>query len=386
MKKIKFEEIVLAALLHDVGKSMQRGGEKEHGYSDKDIALFCPSSKKHGKEQRTHKHLLYSGKFAKIIFGKESIIETLCLGHHSPNTSYQKLIHVADGLAASERFKFKNEEALTEKCSSPEKTPLLSIFSLLNISPDEILEFWNELFWFPPGKDTEVLYPAPKNSTPCHYRYRIHDGEVKTGNEYLWKDFKNAAMVLKNKHQGKITLHTINEWEYLLKMYFSFIPSASPWDTQHFYLPDISLYFHSKLTAAIAGCLYKVLNNEEDMDSKLEEILSKKGIYYDNIFLLVGGDISGIQKFIYTLTSKGAAKTLRGRSVYLELLTRTAARYILRRFEFPDLNIIYEGGGRFYILLPGFVEKELKEISEDIEKKMFEIHQGELNVIVEGIS
>lgn len=41
----------------------------------------------------------------------------------------------------------------------------------------------------------------------------------------------------------------------------------------------------------------------------------------DAPLFLLGGDVSGIQSFIYTLTAAGATKSLRGRSFYLQLLT-----------------------------------------------------------------
>ncbi|MBM4425645.1 MAG: hypothetical protein FJ031_00255 [Chloroflexi bacterium] len=50
---------------------------------------------------------------------------------------------------------------------------------------------------------------------------------------------------------------------------------------------------------------------------------------YDELRLLIGDDISGIQKFIYTITSKKAAQTLRGRSFYLQLLTEVVMGFVL---------------------------------------------------------
>ena len=55
------------------------------------------------------------------------------------------------------------------------------------------------------------------------------------------------------------------------------------------------------------------------------------------LFLLYSLDLSGIQDFIYTITSDGALKALRARSFYLELLTEhlvdTMSQFRLQQFQ-----------------------------------------------------
>lgn len=65
---------------------------------------------------------------------------------------------------------------------------------------------------------------------------------------------------------------------------------------------------------------------------------------------LVAGDLSGIQKFIYTISSDGALKSLRARSFYLELVTEEIIQQILTELDLPRTNVIYAGGGNLYIL------------------------------------
>ena len=69
-------------------------------------------------------------------------------------------------------------------------------------------------------------------------------------------------------------------------------------------------------------------------------------------FLLVGGDIPGIQRTIYTITSKGAAKGLRGRSFFIQLLGDAVVRRILAELGLPETNVIYTAGGNFMLLAP----------------------------------
>ncbi len=65
---------------------------------------------------------------------------------------------------------------------------------------------------------------------------------------------------------------------------------------------------------------------------------------------LVAGDLSGIQKFIYTISSDGALKSLRARSFYLELVTEEVVQQLLAALDLPRSNVIYAGGGNLYLL------------------------------------
>lgn len=72
-----------------------------------------------------------------------------------------------------------------------------------------------------------------------------------------------------------------------------------------------------------------------------------------NQLTLIGGDLSGIQNFIYTISSDGALKSLRARSFYLELVTEEIVQQILEELKLPRTNVIYAGGGNLYILASG---------------------------------
>ncbi len=69
-------------------------------------------------------------------------------------------------------------------------------------------------------------------------------------------------------------------------------------------------------------------------------------------YLLASADFSGIQEFIYTISSKGALKSLRSRSFFLEVLAQHTIFEILRGCAASPANVIYSGGGGFALLLP----------------------------------
>lgn len=69
-------------------------------------------------------------------------------------------------------------------------------------------------------------------------------------------------------------------------------------------------------------------------------------------FLLYTADFSRIQRFIYTVHTEGALRSLRSRSFFLELLMEHYIDELLDGCGLTRTNIIYSGGGHCYLLLP----------------------------------
>ena len=139
--------------------------------------------------------------------------------------------------------------------------------------------------------------------------------------------------------------------------------------------PCVSMFIHIKTAYAIANCL---LNSPED---QLTEKTSD-----EPSMLLISGDLSGVQQFIYSITSKGAAKGLRGRSLYLQLLSEAITHYILDQLQLPKANIIFCGGAMFYILAPANIEEKLKYIRKNVTEKLLRHHDAELYLTLEYTS
>ena len=132
------------------------------------------------------------------------------------------------------------------------------------------------------------------------------------------------------------------------------IGSYIPASTARGEVADISLYDHQKLTAAIGACMYDYFQVQEIEDYREYCFTGtrQQAFRQEPVYLLVGADLSGIQNFLYTIPSKGALKSLRGRSFYLELLLENVADEILEILELRRCNLLYSGGGGFYLLLP----------------------------------
>lgn len=101
-------------------------------------------------------------------------------------------------------------------------------------------------------------------------------------------------------------------------------------------------------------------------------------------FLLVSGDISGIQDFIYSVTTEHALKGLRGRSYYIQLISEMIAKKILDCFNLTYCNLLFCGGGHFLILLPNLVDsiEKLNGVYREINKVLYELHNGKLAAII----
>lgn len=162
---------------------------------------------------------------------------------------------------------------------------------------------------------------------------------------------------------------------------------------------DVSLYDHCRTTAALAACLHRLdgerlrkllavvrkdFSSADSIESQPDPELTRDehALMGSAAVLLVGGDISGIQDFIYTLSSKNAAKTLRGRSFYLQLLTEAVLRFALRELGLPYTNVIYSGGGHFFLLAPPETEEKLPMLANTISRKLLRHHGAALYLAI----
>ena len=95
---------------------------------------------------------------------------------------------------------------------------------------------------------------------------------------------------------------------------------------------------------------------------------------------LIAGDLSGIQKFIYTISSDGALKSLRARSFYLELVTEEIVQQLLAKLKLPRTNVIYAGGGNLYLLAAATdqTKEAVKQVREQFNQWFLDEFQGQI--------
>jgi CRISPR-associated protein Csm1 len=85
---------------------------------------------------------------------------------------------------------------------------------------------------------------------------------------------------------------------------------------------------------------------------------------------LLKGDVSGIQEFIFNVASKGAAKSLKARSYYVQVVAELCEQYCLSQLK--DSKSFYNGGGNFFIELPdnGMDIEQLQKLQTEIDKEL----------------
>jgi len=323
-------DITLGSLLHDIGKLVQRADPE-------------PTSKTH---QRFGSEWLERFDFLRAYSGYS-------LWHHSADARREKvpsimIVNQADMLAAGERSPHDEE--------SPQEWArdalLLSLFSKIHLENAREVQGEGRGFnphYYPLKRVDEVLFPLGANEV-----------EKATREAYasLLEGLERDLMMVE-------PIFGVNILMVLLEKFLSFVPGDTRVEpTSPEKDPDISLFDHMILTAAIASCIYSYLHNkEESVDRWSEDLI------YDPVekrFLIVDVDMSGIQPFIYNISSKGALRSLRARSFYLDMACENIANRILEDLGLERTNLIFSGGGRARLLLPNIpnVESALKDIEE----------------------
>lgn len=124
--------------------------------------------------------------------------------------------------------------------------------------------------------------------------------------------------------------------------------------------PDVALIDMARATGAIAAALA--------IQPEASELS------------LVAGDLSGIQKFIYTISSDGALKSLRARSFYLELVTEEVVQQLLLALDLPRTSVIYAGGGNLYLLAAATdkTEAKVQQVQQNFNSWLKDKFQGKV--------
>ncbi|MDT8898619.1 type III-A CRISPR-associated protein Cas10/Csm1 [Thermanaerothrix sp. 4228-RoL] len=351
-------KLALAGLLHDVGKMKLRAGESGASRTWDDEA-----KRDYG---RFHALLTYDivGDWLPPFQDSEAV-KNWAAQHHRPNKREDHLVRLADRLSSGEREKTDPDD---EMATQPKQ--LLSIFCVVNADNQNNLD---KLYW--PLRALDLNEQTTDEQWFPGQEWAKTD--VDRSYQNLWKELNEQAQNLRQAHANGGDLETyLESLLYLMQRYTWSVPSA-----YYHSLPDISLYDHSRMTAALAA----VLDDLALSDEELRALAQAPQESDTPVALLVGGDLSGVQDFIYTITDRGATSALRGRSFYLQLLTEAAAHYILRRLDLPITNLIYAGGGNFYLLARANDTADLNRIRLDISRILYNHHQGDLYLAVAGL-
>ncbi len=373
--------VAFAALIHDIGKFAERAKieiseEKRNG----NIHVCCPFNSQYGKH--THIHAAYTGialdtieKFLPAIKGDadttpfqqgdvdDSII-TAAAKHHKPDTYLQNVICVSDRLSSAFERSEYNEQETGENYQISRLIPLFDELSTEtdkreNLTPDTL----------------KYRYPLKPLSPSAVFPALRHDmTREEATKEYrdLWDAFVEDIKKIHDRENWDLWL---DHFDTLYSVYTQNIPSATAFGA----IADVSLYDHSKSTAALATALWRY---HKETDTETSEALNRKN---DKKFLLIQGDVSGIQGFIFDVGKhmrKNAYKLLRGRSFMISLFSECAALKVLRELGLPSTSQIMNAAGKFIIVAPNTKasKDKIKEIRQEIDDWFLHRYFGEVSL------
>jgi len=302
----------------------------------------------------SHLHVLWTFRFFEEVLGVGSVPERsteewlvardTASYHHNPRSEHREdlWVQTADRISSGHDRRQREEGAT----GNPRQEHLLSTFPRLNGAELDRVEEWRYPLK-PIAYNREALFPSQKDSW----------GDAQSAYQNLWDGFRKAieSIPIRADYERVIT-----RVYYALKKYCWCVPSDA-W-TSH---PDISLFDHSRITAALTGCLSQSEGREE--------------------FLLISGDISGIQSFIHDVqqpesSRPGTAKRLRGRSTWLSLLSDSLAYGLAKRLNLSWPNIIWSGGGHCILVAPATEEAKstIHRFDRDVQQWLWREQQGRI--------
>lgn len=367
--------VAIAAYLHDLGKLAQRADIDHQGKLSGHITTHCPT--RDGRP--THLHAAYTGiawaalervrgHFPDLHTGDTSPFEALpqeadgvlpdsianAAGmHHRPETAMQWILATADRVASGfERSEFDRDYNSRSERADFRRARLLAPFE--SIGQDTCTE--DQARWRQPlaplGPETIMPVPAaeavPGDEATATAQYRA-----------LWNTLIEGIALIPPGHVSQLPLW-LDHFDSLWMSVAHAIPSATATGSR----PDVSLYDHSRTTAALAVALWRELEatqlNEEQIAALLRD---REDGWQRPSFRLILGDLAGIQDFVFAngaSVTRQAAKLLRGRSLGVALLTEAAALSTLEAFDLPPTSVVLAAAGKFLIVAPNLPDADVR--------------------------
>lgn len=370
--------IALAAFLHDLGKFAERAKiPVNQEILDANKQLYCPHRKKYTDDKGwfSHVHAAYTGLAMDLIedympelkgvdfapFGSwktkdadDSFINTAAK-HHRPESFLQWIIATADRLASGfDREEFEKYNEADEGTSTGKNhytARQLPLFEQIRLDSKAEQKY---IYRYPlKPLSPKSIFSIPNSIFPVEATECEGNDDKAAQKEYndLWQGFTEALKLMPKSHRNNWSLW-LDHFETVWGVFTQAIPSATAFNIR----PDVSLYDHSRVTAALATALWRYHHELGITDDKAaKELKAQEKSWEDDKFLLIQGDFFGIQDFIFASggeTNKRAAKLLRGRSFYVSLLSECAALKVLDALDLPSTSQVINAAGKFMIVAP----------------------------------
>ena len=376
--------VALAAFLHDLGKFAERAKiDAAPEVIENNQQIYCP----YHQEGRwfSHKHAAYTAVALDEIephlpplkgqdmdpfaaWGADDVDDSLINGaakHHKPDTFLQWVVATADRVASGfERNEFEDYNSAKEGTATGKDhytARQLTLFEQVRLNDRNREQKYRYRYRLSPLSPGALIPVAASDYEPTDR------SEAQKEYRQLWDGFVARLQQIPEAHRKNLPLW-LSHFESLWECYTHAIPSATAFNTR----PDVSLYDHSRTTAALAVALWRYHQERKDDAEDAKAKMRDRSDWDERKLLLIQGDFFGIQDFIFATggeTQKRAAKLLRGRSFYVSLLTECAALKTLDSLGLPATSQIINAAGKFLIVAPNTkaVRDQLARVQRELD-------------------
>ena len=327
---------ILGCLLHDIGKPVQRA---RMGYRGTHSAIGRAFLKKtwlndarnpsEFVDELNEEVLTADAKAVldAVSYHHKNALRWACESRRLPIDAPAYITYIADNISAGADRRKEDSDDVEMASDWQPTTPLHSIFNKFGPQMGVETSYQPQLL-----DDREPInFPSVGDMEFDKYKY-----------SYI---VEKLEATLKNL---ELTPAFVTSLLSVLESTLTYVPSS----TDASEVRDISLYDHLRLTGAFGSCIYSYLTEQGRSDFKSDLFDNASDFYKEDAFLLASFDVSGIQDFIYTIHSSGAARMLRAPSYYLEMLCEHLVDELLERLGQTMANLNYVGGGHAYLILP----------------------------------
>lgn len=348
------ERVILGALLHDIGKFYMRTGRPAEGYGRDEWRQEHGPSGAHARWSASF--------FSQYVPSQWREAGWLALTHHAPQRQepLAELVQEADHLAAA----FDRTKRPTTEFGDIARDRLQALAEQLALQHEgRALRVTDRTY-------AHALEPLNLRRETVFPRRTWPDAPLRAEYERLWTQFVDEVQRLAAAHEGRPDTFDVYVTTLLglLERYTWCVPSATYRD-----YPNIPLFDHLKVTAAIAECLHATGAAKR--------------------FLFVEGDLGGIQAFLYesaapSQTQEGTAQRLRGKSFFLDLAMRTLAERLRRDLDLSACAVLWCSGGHFALLAPDTpaAHAAIAHFRATSDRWCWEEFQGDVSVSVAAIA
>ena len=389
--------MALAGLLHDLGKLAERADmpvqDREALEINKQLYCSHPESHLNGTGSFSHVHAAYTPLAMDTIEsflppvrggvadpfqewgearagGAEDSLINAAAKHHRPDTFLQWIVataaHAATGLDRKTYDACKSAQSENPTSGGTGYAARQhTLFEQIDIGQGGSDR---------PASSGDHRYRLEPLSPKSIFPVRAGDYETEDRDdaraEYtkLWNGFTEALERIPPSHRRNLPLW-LDHFDTLWMTFTQAVPASIASGT----IPDMSLYDHSRVVAAIAAALWRYHHERGDDRDEVRPRLADRQDWDEAKLLFVQGDLFGIQDFIFASggeTTKRAAKLLRGRSFFVALLTECAALRVLDVLSLPPTSQIVNAAGKFQIIAPNTDDtiEKLREVRENLDE------------------